>query len=251
MNGSSSTTRRLSPPPPWSSSTVAQFLWHPDLGRLHLWRFFVRHRFSRAQAVLRPTAGGHVLDHRHPTASKVGPPGRERASPAALARWAPASSGHRRSTPCRCSTRSSTRWAIPRWSGLHAVTRGVKPTIAREAGDAEPGQLGQGPDRHPDDRGRRARRTAQAGGDDRRAHVRQHRPRPRDRGGGSGLPLHLRDARQDEPGEDLPAARLRGRGRDLPRPRSRPNPPRATTGWPTGSRARSRAPSSRTSTTTR
>ena len=37
---------------------------------------------------------------------------------------------------------------------------------------------------------------------------------PRDRGGRARLPLHLRDARQDEPGEDLDAARLRRRGRD-------------------------------------
>ena len=40
-----------------------------------------------------------------------------------------------------------------------------------------------------------------------RADVGQYRHRPRDRGGDQGLPLHLRDARQDEPGEDLAAAR--------------------------------------------
>ena len=43
---------------------------------------------------------------------------------------------------------------------------------------------------------------------------RQHRRRARDRGGAQGLPLHLRHARQDEPGEDRDAARLRRRGRD-------------------------------------
>ena len=51
---------------------------------------------------------------------------------------------------------------------------------------------------------------------DRGADVRQHRPRPRDRGGDPRLQVHLRDARQDEPGEGRPAARLRRRGRDLP-----------------------------------
>ena len=89
--------------------------------------------------------------------------------------------------------------------GLHAP---------REARVRQPGRLGQGPDRPRDDRGRRARREAEAGRDDRRAHVRQHGRRPRDRRGDEGLPLHLRHARQDEPGEDLDAARLRRRGRD-------------------------------------
>ena len=60
----------------------------------------------------------------------------------------------------------------------------------------------------------RARGEAQAGRDDRRADLRQHRRRPRHRGGRQGLPLHLRHARQDEPGEDLDAARVRRRGRD-------------------------------------
>ena len=55
---------------------------------------------------------------------------------------------------------------------------------------------------------------AEARRHDRRAHVRQHRRRPRDRGGDQGLPVHLRDARQDEPGEDRPAPRVRRRGRD-------------------------------------
>ena len=42
---------------------------------------------------------------------------------------------------------------------------------------------------------------------------RQHRRRPRDRRGAPRLPLHLRHARQDEPGEDLDASRVRSRGR--------------------------------------
>ena len=84
----------------------------------------------------------------------------------------------------------------------------------REARVPEPGRLGQGSNRAGDDRGGRARGEAEAGRDDRRAHLGQHGRRPRDRRGAEGLPLHLRDARQDEPGEDLDAARVRRRGRD-------------------------------------
>ena len=85
---------------------------------------------------------------------------------------------------------------------------------AREARVHEPGRLEQGPHRARDDRGRRARRPPAARRDDRRADLRQHRRRPRDRRGAQGLPLHLRDAGQDEPGEDLDAPRVRRRGRD-------------------------------------
>ena len=53
---------------------------------------------------------------------------------------------------------------------------------AREARVPESRRLDQGPDRDHDDRGGRARREAQAGRDDRRADLRQHRHRPRDRG---------------------------------------------------------------------
>ena len=104
--------------------------------------------------------------------------------------------------------------------GRHA-DRPARPDLAGRAGNDprearvhEPGRLEQGPDRARDDRGGRARRQAEARRHDRRAHLGQHRRRPRDRGGAEGLPLHLRDARQDEPGEDLDAARLRRRGRD-------------------------------------
>ena len=83
-----------------------------------------------------------------------------------------------------------------------------------EARVPEPGRVEQGPDRPGDDRGGRARRKAASRRHDRRADVRQHRRRSGDRGGAEGLPLHLRDAGQDEPGEDLDAARLRRRGRD-------------------------------------
>ena len=48
---------------------------------------------------------------------------------------------------------------------------------------------------------------------DRRADLRQHRHRARDRRAAQGLPRDRRDARQDVPGEDRPAARLRRRGR--------------------------------------
>ena len=53
---------------------------------------------------------------------------------------------------------------------------------SREARVPQPGRLDQGPDRDHDARGCRARRKAEAGRHDRRAHLRQHRHRPRDRG---------------------------------------------------------------------
>ena len=121
---------------------------------------------------------------------------------------------------------------------------------AREARVHEPRRLEQGSHRDLDDRGGRARRAAPAGRDDRRADLGQHRRRARDRRGPQGLPLHLRDARQDEPGEDLDAPRLRRRGRDHARRRSSTTRRRATTRSPTGSPRRSRAGSSPTSTRT-
>ena len=133
---------------------------------------------------------------------------------------------------------------------LDRIGRDVAPRAAREARVPEPGRLGQGPDRARDDRGGRARGQAAPGRHDRRADLRQHRRRARDRGGAQGLPLHLRDARQDEPGEDLDAARLRRRGRDHARPRSSRTRRRATTRSPTGSPRRSPAASSPTSTRT-
>ena len=97
---------------------------------------------------------------------------------------------------------------------LDRIGRDVRPRAAREARVPEPRRLEQGPDRARDDRRRRARGEAPARRHDRRADLGQHRRRARDRGGDARLPLHLRDARQDEPGEDLDAARLRRRGRD-------------------------------------
>ena len=111
---------------------------------------------------------------------------------------------------------------VPRRDGRHTVGASACRDPRGEAGDpgqardAEPRRVRQGSDRDPDDRGGRAGRAPQARRDDRRAHVRQHGSRARDRRGGPRLPLHLRDAGQDEPGEDLAPPRLRRRGRDLP-----------------------------------
>ena len=115
---------------------------------------------------------------------------------------------------CRASTRPSSSWSATRRSCGSKARRRRARTDPRQARVPQPGRLGEGPHRPRDDRGGRARREAQAGRDDRRADLGQHRRRPRDRGGRQGLPLHLRDAGQDEPGEDLDAARLRRRGRD-------------------------------------
>ena len=65
-----------------------------------------------------------------------------------------------------------------------------------------------------DGRGGRAGRPPASGRDDRRADLGEHRRRTRDRRSAPRLPLHLRHAGQDEPGEDLDAARVRRRGRD-------------------------------------
>src|SRR3954465_11422693 len=61
----------------------------------------------------------------------------------------------------------------------------------RQARVPESRGLGQGPDRPRDDRAGRSRRTAEAGNDDRRADLGQHRGRPRHRRRGQGLPLRL------------------------------------------------------------
>ena len=114
---------------------------------------------------------------------------------------------------------------------------------AGQARDAQPGRLGQGPDRPADDRGGRAGRPAQAGRHDHRADLGQHRPRPGDRRRAQGLSLHLRHGRQAVVGEAAAPAGVRRRGRPVPDQRrarvarelllaSRP-------GWPATSRARS------------
>ena len=86
----------------------------------------------------------------------------------------------------------------------------------RQARDAQPGRLGQGPDRAADDRGRRARGAAQAGRDDHRADVGQHRPRPRDRRRAQGLSLHLRHGRQAVDREAGAPPGVRRGGRPVP-----------------------------------
>ena len=91
---------------------------------------------------------------------------------------------------------------------------------AREARDAQPRRIGEGPDRAADDRGRRARRPPAAGRHDHRADERQHRPRPRDRRRAQGLPLHLRHGRQAVRREAGAAARVRRRGRAVPHERA-------------------------------
>ena len=80
---------------------------------------------------------------------------------------------------------------------------------------------------------------------------RQHRPRPGDRGRAEGLSLHLRHGRQAVVREAAAPAGVRRRGRPVPDQRRRPSRPRATTRSRPGSRATSRARSSRTSTGTR
>ncbi len=213
MNGSSSTTRRLSPPPLGSATAPGP-------------------------------VSGSVGASRHPAASR-------RPSRALPSSRSASSPGHRHSTArggaarvTGCETFPPTRGTMGRASagqkrrregdtmpvldsfldamGEHApgspALRGPRRQAhdPRQAGDAEPGQLREGPDRAEDDRGGRARGAPQARRDDRRADVRQHGPRARDRRGGSRVPVHLRDAGQDEPGEDLAAPRVRGGGRDLP-----------------------------------
>ena len=79
------------------------------------------------------------------------------------------------------------------------------------------------------------REGAAAGRHDRRADVGQHRRRPGDRGGPARLPVHLRHARQDGPGEDATAAGLRRRGGRLPDGGARPSTPSPTTRSPTAS----------------
>ena len=86
----------------------------------------------------------------------------------------------------------------------------------RQDRDLQPRQLDQGPHGGQDDRGRRARRPAQARRHDHRGHLRQHRHGPGDRRRGQGLQVHLHHHRQAVEGEGRRAARLRRRGHRLP-----------------------------------
>ena len=85
-----------------------------------------------------------------------------------------------------------------------------------QAGDLQSGQLDQGPHGGQDDRGCRARRTAEAGRHDHRRDLGQHRDGPGDRRRRQGLPLHLHDHRQAVEGEDRRAEGVRRRGDHLP-----------------------------------
>ena len=134
---------------------------------------------------------------------------------------------------------------------LHTVTRGVRPTVLAKLRDAEPRRIGEGSDRDPDDRGRRAGGPAEARRHDRRADLAatpatgSRSPR---RSRGYKCIFVMPDKMSQE--KISPPARVRRRGRDhAPRP-SRPSRPRPTTAWPIGSPRRSPARSSRTSTST-
>ena len=141
---------------------------------------------------------------------------------------------------------------LVRLSRRHPRPRPGRPPAAHpgQARDAQPGRLGQGPDRPADDRGGRAGRAAQAGRHDHRADVGQHRPRPGDRRRAQGLSLHLRHGRQAVDREAGAAAGLRRRGRPLPDERRPRIAGVATTRSRPGSPATSPARSSPTSTGT-
>src|SRR3954452_12376309 len=106
--------------------------------------------------------------------------------------------GSRVSDPPRARRLDADRTARP------VVSAGPRPH-PRQARVLEPRRIGEGPDRPRDDRAGRARGGGQAGRHDRRADLGQHRRRAGNRRGGQGLPLRLRHARQDEPGENLDA----------------------------------------------
>ena len=98
----------------------------------------------------------------------------------------------------------------------HHQRRGRRAPCYAKVETFNPGQLDQGPDGDPDDRGRRARGHAQAGRHDHRGHVRQHRHGPRDRRGRQGLQVHLHDHRQAVEGEGRRAEGVRRRSDRLP-----------------------------------
>ena len=100
---------------------------------------------------------------------------------------------------------------------INRITRGVDPRDGpRQARDLQSRQLDQGPHGRPDDRGRRAAGSAQAGRHDHRRHLGQHRHGPRDRRRRQGLQVHLHDDRQAVEGEGRRAEGVRRRGHRLP-----------------------------------
>ena len=116
----------------------------------------------------------------------------------------------------RSPTRSSTSSATPRWCASTGSGRDLPCPLLGKLEFLNPGGSVKDRPGRRDDRGGRARRAAQAGIDHRRGHLGQHRRRARDRRRPASLPLRLRHARQDGPGEDRAAARLRRRGRPVP-----------------------------------
>jgi cystathionine beta-synthase len=88
------------------------------------------------------------------------------------------------------------------------------------------------------------------GGTDRRGHERQHGRVARAARRGARLQVHLRHARQDEPGEDQPPARVRRQGRRLPDGRRARGPAQLLQGVAPHRRRDAELASTRTSTTT-
>ena len=109
---------------------------------------------------------------------------------------------------------------------LNRITHGlVKATVLVEAGDVQSRQFHQGPHGRQDDRGRRARRPAEARRHHHRGHVGQHRDGPRDCRRREGLQVHLHDHRQAVEGKGRRAQGVRRRGHRLPdQRRSRGSP---------------------------
>ena len=104
-----------------------------------------------------------------------------------------------------------------RWCASTGITQGVVAGDgARQDRDVQSRQLDQGPHGGEDDRGRRARRAAEAGRHDHRRHLGQHRHGPGDRRRRQGLQVHLHDHRQAVEGEGRRAQGVRRRGDRLP-----------------------------------
>ena len=113
----------------------------------------------------------------------------------------------------------------------------------------EPRRQPQGPPRAQHAPPRRGGRP-QARRHDRRGDERQHRRVARAARRAARLQVRLRHARQDEPGEDQPPARVRRARRRLPHRRRARGPAQLLQGGRSASRARRRTASTRTSTTT-
>ena len=192
MNASSSTTSREVPAGPWNGAWSASVAHHSRIGTSGV---RVKVPCGPFEAAARRT-GGAVRGRMR------------RRDPRRVAREQAGQDGR-----TRHGARRGRRHAArpPRQGRPERAADG--PGQAR---DAQPRRERQGPHRPADDRGGRTRRPPEAGRHDRRADLRQHGARARDRRRDPRVPVHLRDARQDEPGEDLAPAGVRRRGRDLP-----------------------------------